>query len=114
MSLAACAAVPVRSVMKPILIGGRWAHTGSGATPRKNTSTAPISIGNLVLLMTLSPPLGRATSPRARERRRQLRSPPSRAPLPRVGLDQRYAEVDDEREGGQIEHPVDLAAFADD
>src|SRR5205809_1399014 len=51
MSLAAWAAVPVRSVTKPILIGGRWPHVvPSGLTQRRQISRAPSSIGNLVVL----------------------------------------------------------------
>src|SRR5256885_15613537 len=51
MSLAAWAAVPVRSVTKPILIGGRWPHVvPSGLTQRRQISRAPSSIGNLVFL----------------------------------------------------------------
>src|SRR2546428_14018210 len=47
MSLAAWAAVPVRSVTKPILIGGRWPHVvPSGLTHRREISRAPSSIGN--------------------------------------------------------------------
>src|SRR3989442_12263061 len=57
MSLAAWAAVPVRSVTKPILIGGRWPHVvPSGLTQRRQISRAPSSIGNLVFLFMAPPP----------------------------------------------------------
>ena len=39
MSLAAWAAMPVRSVTKPILIGAGWAGTAPGPTSRARTAT---------------------------------------------------------------------------
>src|SRR2546430_7596246 len=48
MSLAACAAVPVREVMKPILIGPCCALATPGVVARRDNSTAPSRIDTVL------------------------------------------------------------------
>src|SRR2546425_2011604 len=58
MSLAACAAVPVRDVMKPILMGPCCAHTNPGLRTMTRTSTMTSRTGILFVRMSLLPPRG--------------------------------------------------------
>src|SRR6266536_3661027 len=64
MSLAACAAVPVRDVMKPILIGLCCAHTNPGLRTMARTSTMTRRTGTLFAraLMMSVPPFPRSLS----------------------------------------------------
>src|SRR2546428_2727745 len=54
MSLAGWAAIPVRAVTKPILIGGRWAHVVAWRLRAKDNTRALNTTRSLVLVMARS------------------------------------------------------------